>query len=125
MSELFYKDEVYAIMGAAMEVHTVLGPGFLEAVYQEALGIELEHRNIPHCPQKELPIFYKGKLLNKYYVTDFACFEGIMVEIKAQKQLTEIDEAQILNQLKATKTRVGILINFGSKGRLEWQRYAN
>jgi GxxExxY protein len=123
MPELLYKDEVYAIVGAAMEVHSELGPGFLEAVYQEALEIEFQSRNLPHFPQRELRVFYKGRILNKFYIADFSCYDGIMVEIKAQKQLTEIDEAQILNQLKATKTRVGILINFGSKGNLEWHRY--
>ena len=125
MTDLLYKDEVYAIIGAAMEVHSQLGPGFLEAVYQEALEIEFQSRNMPHLAQRELRVFYKGRMLNKFYIADFSCYEGIMVEIKAQKQLTEIDEAQILNQLKATRSRVGVLINFGSKGKLEWQRYVN
>lgn len=123
MAELLYKDEVYAIAGAAIEVHRELGPGFLEAVYQEALELELQARNIPHEPQKQLRVSYKERLLEKYYVADFACYDCIMVEIKAEKQLTDIDEAQLLNQLKATKLRVGVLINFGSKGKLEWQRF--
>ena len=62
-------------------------------------------------------------MLEKYYITDFACYDCIMVEIKAEKHLTEIDEAQLLNQLKATKYRVGVLINFCSKGKLEWKRF--
>jgi GxxExxY protein len=125
MPELIYKDEVYAIVGAAIEVHRVLGPGFLEAVYQEAMQIELQLRAIPHVPQSRLQIFYKERLLEKYYVADFTCYQSILVELKAEKQLTGVDEAQLLNQLKATKSRVGVLINFGSQGKLEWQRFVN
>jgi GxxExxY protein len=123
MEELIHKDEVYAIVGAAIEVHRVLGPGFLESVYQEAMCIELRDRNIPHEPQRRLPIFYKERMLEKFFVTDFACYDCIMVEIKAERQLTGTDEAQLLNQLKATKARVGVLINFGSVGKLEWKRF--
>jgi GxxExxY protein len=125
VTELIYKDEVYAIIGAAIEVHRELGPGFLAAVYQEAMDIELTDREIPHDPQRKLQIVYKGCVLEKYYVTDFACYDCIMVEPKAEKQLTSVDEAQMINQLKATKMRVGVLINFGSSGKLEWKRFAN
>jgi GxxExxY protein len=125
MIELIFKDEVYAIVGAAIEVHRVLGPGFLEAVYQEALEIELRIRQIRFDPQRRLNIYYKDTLLEKFYIADVVCYDRIMVEIKAQKQLTSVDEAQILNQLKATKLRVGILINFGATGKLEWQRFVN
>ena len=124
MSELLYKDEVYAIVGAAIEVHRELGSGFLEAVYQEALEIEMQDRGIPHHPQKQLRVYYKNRMPKKFYVTDFACYDDrFMVEIKAEKCLTALDEAQLLNQLKATKVRVGLLINFGSTGKLEWKRY--
>jgi len=125
MEELIFKDEVYAIVGAAIEVHRVLGPGFLESVYQEALQIEFQLRNIPHEPQRKLRIVYKDRVLEKFFVTDFACYDCIMVELKAEKQLTGVDESQILNQLKATKVCVGLLINFGSIGRLEWKRFVN
>ena len=125
MTDLIYKDEVFAIIGAAIEVHRVLGPGFLEAVYQEALAIELHDRTIPHEPQRKLRIAYKTRWLEKFYIADFACYDCIMVEIKAEKQLTGIDEAQLINQLKATKQRCGVLINFGSIGRLEWKRFVN
>lgn len=125
MSELIFKDEVYAIIGAAIEVHRVLGPGFLEAVYQEAMGIELQDRGIAHEPLRKLRIWYKERLLEKFYFTDFACYECIMVELKAEKQLTGTDEAQLINQLKANKMRVGVLINFGSLGKLEWKRFVN
>ena len=125
MIDLIHKDEVFAIIGAAIEVHRVLGPGFLESVYQEALEIELQDRKIPHEPQRKLRIAYKQRLLEKFFVTDFACYDCIMVELKAEKQLTGTDEAQLINQLKATKMRVGLLINFGSPGKLEWKRYVN
>jgi GxxExxY protein len=125
MSDLISKDEVYAIIGAAIEVHRVLGPGFLESVYQEAMEIELYERNIPHEPQRKLRIHYKERVLEKYFVTDFVCYDCIMVELKAEKQLTGTDEAQLINQLKAAKVRVGVLINFGSTGKLEWKRFVN
>ncbi|MGE5609360.1 MAG: GxxExxY protein [Bacillota bacterium] len=122
MSELLCKDEVFAIVGAAMEVHSVLGHGFLEAVYQEAMEIELNRRQIPFAPQSSIRIEYKGQQLQKAYVADLVCFGQIIVELKAIDKLTEREEAQLLNYLRATGVRVGILINFGSTGRLEWKR---
>ncbi len=122
-SELLYKEEVYEIIGAAIEVHKELGPGFLEAVYQEALEIELGSRSISFHSQKCLEIFYKDRRLNKEYIADFICYDKIIVEIKALEKLSGKEEAQILNYLKATGLRVGLLINFGSHGRLEWKRF--
>jgi len=119
--ELVLKDEVYAIVGAAMEVANEMGPGFLEAVYQEALQLELAERRIPCVAQVPIQISYKGRVLSKEYVPDFVCFGQVIVEIKAIKQLTPIEEAQILNYLKATGKPVGVLINFGSP-KLEWKR---
>ncbi len=123
MTELLLKEEVYAIIGAAIEVHRVLGPGFLEPVYQEAMEIELADRQTPFEAQKALVIYYKGRRLEKEYRADFVCFDQIIVEIKAADELTGRDEAQLLNYLKATGFRVGLLINFGSHGRLEWKRF--
>lgn len=123
MVELLLKEEVYAIIGAAIEVHRVLGPGFLEPVYQEAMEIELADRQTPFEAQKALVIYYKGRRLEKEYRADFVCFDQIIVEIKAADELTGRDEAQLLNYLKATGFRVGLLINFGSHGRLEWKRF--
>jgi GxxExxY protein len=123
MSELLFKEEVYAIIGAAIEVPRELGCGFLEAVYQEALEIELKARGIPCEPQKELRVFYKQQRLKKGYVADFACYDGVIVEIKALDKLSSAEEAQLLNYLKATGCRLGLLINFGSPGKLEWKRY--
>ena len=122
MSDLIYKDEVFAIVGAAMEVHKELGCGFLEAVYQEAFQLELQSRNIPFVSQKQLPLFYKGQRLAKEYYADIICDNKIIVELKALDQLTPIATAQILNYLKATNLKVGLLINFGSTS-LEWKRY--
>ena len=123
MVELLMKEEVYAIVGAAIEVHRELGPGFLEAVFQEALEMELVDRGIPFEAQKRLVIFYKGRQLTKEYAADFVCYDKIIVEIKALDSLSGKEESQVLTYLKATKKRVGVLINFGSAGKLEWRRY--
>jgi GxxExxY protein len=121
MTELLYKEEVYAIIGAAMEVLNHLGAGFLEPVYQEAMVIELTSRCIPFAAQKELPICYKERLLKKSYIADLTVFEKIIVEIKAIDRLTSREEAQLLNYLTTTGYEVGLLINFGSN-KLEWKR---
>jgi GxxExxY protein len=115
--------QTYSIIGACMEVHSQLGRGFLEAVYQEALEKELTLRGIPFRRQVELPIFYKGEKLECYYIADFVCFEQIIVEIKAIKQLTEVDRAQTINYLKATRLLRALLVNFGAQS-LEFERIA-
>lgn len=107
-----------------MEVHSVLGPGFAEAVYHEELVLECTWRNIPFVSEKPLTITYKGTTLQKYYIPDIVCHDKIVVELKALKELTDKEVAQVLNYLKATGFRVGLLINFGSPGKLEWQRLA-
>lgn len=122
MIELLYKEEVYAIVGAAMEVYNELGHGFLEAVYQEALAIEMTARNVPFAEQQELQISYKQQPLRQKYIADFVAYDKIIIEIKAIKQLGPNEEAQLLNYLKATGLRLGVLINFGHSGRLEWKR---
>jgi GxxExxY protein len=123
MAELVLKEEVYEVIGAAMEVYHELGRGFLEPLYQEAFEIELSRRGLPFEHQKELTILYKGQALEKKYVADLLCFNQIIVELKALDRLSGIDEAQLLNYLKMTRMRVGLLINFGSQVRLEWKRY--
>ena len=123
--DLVFRDEVYAIVGAAMEVHSVLGNGFLEAVYQSALKLELQTRKIPFETEKELPVFYKGQQLDLSYRADVICFGQIIVELKALDKLTNKEESQLLNYLSATRLRVGVLINFGSRGKLEWKRFVN
>jgi GxxExxY protein len=121
MAELILKDEVYAIVGAAMEVHRNKGFGFAEPVYQECMEIELVMRDLPAIPQKEMPIFYKGRQLKKTYIADFVAYGKIIVELKALVRLTEREEAQVINYLKASGFEVAVLINFGSPS-LEWKR---
>ena len=123
MAELVLKEEVYQIVGAALEVYWRLGRGFLEPIYQEAFQIELGRRGLPFEPQAKLTIEYKGQPLEKKYVADVVCFNQIVVELKACDRLTGIDEAQLLNYMRMTRMRVGLLINFGSQVRLEWKRY--
>lgn len=123
MTELIYKDEVFAIVGAAIEVHRVLGSGFLEAVYQEAMEIESVSKRIPFASQQVLQIRYKQYILKKEYIADMVCFDKIIVEFKALDKLTGKEESQIINYLKATGYKVGALINFGSHAKLEWKRF--
>lgn len=122
MAELILKDEVYAMIGAAMEVHSELGNGFLEAVYQEALEIECGCRGIPFMSQAPLQVRYKGRPLRKHYIADLVCYDQVIVELKVAERLISKDEAQLLHYLHATQKRVGLLINFGSTGQLEWKR---
>jgi GxxExxY protein len=98
-----------------------LGAGFLEAVYQEALGIELKSRGLPFVAQPIIRTAYKGRLLATEYVPDFVCYDQIIVELKAIKEVTNIEQAQLLNDLKATRKPVGLLLNFGAP-KLDWKR---
>lgn len=111
----------YNIIGAAIEVHRVLGSGFLEGVYHEALQIELQMRQIDFVSQSEIAVTYKGKQLKTKYKPDFVIKEKVIVEIKALQCLSGVEEAQLLNYLKVTKMATGLLINFGAKS-LEWKR---
>lgn len=110
----------YGIIGAAMEVHRILGPWYLEAVYQEALAIELRLREIAFVAHPKLTVAYKGRTLGSYYVPDFVVGE-VIVEIKAQRALSSIDMAQTLNSMECAHSEVGLLINFG-EGSLNWKR---
>lgn len=121
MTSLICKEEVYAIVGAAMEVHRQLGHGFSEPVYQECLEMELAERGIAFVPQQEMPVVYKGRKIKKTYIADFVAFGKIIVEIKALDQLTSREEAQVINYLKVSGLEVGVLINFGAPS-LEWKR---
>lgn len=108
-----HKDLTYKIIGAAMEVHRVLGPGFLESVYETALAHEFEQRGIAYKRQTPLNVQYKSITAGEFR-TDFLVAEQVVVELKASKKLTEIDEAQLLNYLKGTGYKVGLLLNFGA-----------
>ncbi len=119
--DIIYKKESYLIIGACMEVHRELGPGFLEAVYQEALAIEFKRKGIPFKQEVKLEITYKGQTLSKYYEADFVCYNKIILETKAINELTGGHESQVLNYLKATKFKLGLLVNFGAES-LEYKR---
>ena len=116
--------QTYRIIGAAMTVHRELGCGFLEAVYQEALEKEFDIENIPYEREKKLPIQYRGQILNTTYQADFVCFGAIIVELKALKQLTGTEEAQVINYLKASSLGKALLINFGTP-QLRYKRFVN
>jgi len=120
VEDFLYKELTYAIIGAAMEVHRVLGPGFLESVYEEALAHEIDLRAIPHQGQARLAVRYKEIVAGEFRA-DFLVNGKVVVELKAVKALTEGDEAQLLNYLKGTAYRVGLLLNFGAPS-LEYTR---
>ena len=119
--ELACEDKTFAIIGCCMEVHKILGAGYLEAVYQEALALELASAGVPFEREKGIDITYKGQLLKKKYFADFLCFGEVIVETKAIAALLPEHQAQVLNYLKATGKKVGLLVNFGTSS-LQWKR---
>ena len=108
-----YTQETYDIIGAAIEVQKVLGKGFQEPIYQEALALEFNARNIPFEREEELTINYKGIELNKKYYADFVCFGKIILELKTVDHIIDEHYSQVLNYLNITKYRLGLIINFG------------
>jgi len=120
--EVVLKEESYKIVGACFEVYNAMGCGFLEAVYQECLGIEFSKQTIPFKAQAPLELSYKGQMLEQKYVPDFTCFEKVIVEIKALKELSDEHRAQVHNYLKATGYRLGLLVNFGHHSKLQYER---
>ncbi|MDD5459651.1 MAG: GxxExxY protein [Phycisphaerae bacterium] len=118
-----HKDLTHEIIGAAMEVHRILGNGFLESVYEESLAIELMSRDITFEQQRPLDVIYKGKLAKQFFC-DLLVNDKILVELKAIKKLTENEYAQVLNYMKATGLELGLLINFGTRS-LEFKRVIN
>lgn len=119
---IYYKEQSYAINGAAMHVYNVMGHGFLEAVYQESLELEFIKRGIPYEKEKTLKIYYEGKELRQIYRADFVCYGNIIVEVKAVANLDKAHRSQIFNYLKATGYKLGLLYNFGHYDGLEWER---
>lgn len=124
MTDILYKDESYAIIGACIKVHSELGAGFLEAVYQEALEKEFTKRNIPFQRQPKLSLYFDGEKLKKFYIADFFCYDSIVLELKATTYLAEFNIKQLQNSLKASRQRLGILINFGTPS-LTYKRILN
>ena len=119
MSESIYKEECYLIQGAVFEVYKEMGSGFLEAVYQECLEREFKNASIPFIAQKELAIRYKGELLSHYYKPDLICYGKIIVELKGISVIKKEHHAQVMNYLKATNLKLGLLINFGAYPKVE------
>lgn len=124
MADILFKEESYAIIGACIKVHTELGAGFLEAVYQEALEKEFTKRSIPFQRQPKLSLFFDGEKLKKFYIADLLCHNSIVLEIKATPVLIDSNVRQLQNSLKASKQKLGILINFGSPS-LVYKRVIN
>ena len=122
MSELIYKDESYRIIGACFEVYKEKGCGFLEAVYQDCLEIELALQSIPFAAQFPVTLNYKGRPLKQRYVADVVCYGKVLVELKAVSALADEHRAQVINYLHATGHRLGLLVNFGHHPKLEWER---
>lgn len=122
MTQLIYREETYAIRAAIFEVYREMGNGFLEAVYQECLASEFTRCNIPFDGQKELTLVYKNVPLSQTYRADFICFDKIIVELKAVTEINAAHKAQLLNYLKATEMKLGLLVNFGSHPKAQIER---
>jgi GxxExxY protein len=118
----FQDPRTFAIIGAAYEVHRVLGTGFLEIFYKDALEIEFREREIPFVRERPCGVEYKGRPLSRDDVVDFVCFEQIVLEIKARSVIGPADHAQVLNYLASTRKRCGLLLNFGT-AKLEQRRF--
>ena len=122
---ILFKDESYRIIGSCFEVYGEKGNGFLEAVYQECLAMELEDRQVSFVEKPGLPLEYKGRTLKQKYEPDFLCFGEIILEIKAVKKLTDEHRAQVINYLKGSGKKLGLLVNFGSFPQVENERFIN
>jgi GxxExxY protein len=121
---ILFKNESYEIQGAIFEVYKTLGSGFLESVYQESLEHELRLRDIPFKSQPELKIKYKEVILNQFYKADFVCYDSIIIELKACRDIDSIHRAQLINYLKATELKLGMLVNFGAFPKVKIERIA-
>ena len=122
---LLYRDEVYAIQGAIFDVYREMGNAWHEEVYQQCMERELELRGIPFESKKELPIFYKGEPIEKKYSPDLFCYGKIIIELKAVGQLANEHRAQLLNYLRITRCKLGLLVNFGAYPKVSIERFAN
>ena len=123
-TDLLSRDEVFRIQGAAFAVANRIGYGFLEAVYQECLGIEFEAQEIPFQATPKLTLSYRGAQLRQTYAPDFVCFNAVIVELKAVRSVLPEHRAQVLNYLRASNLRVGLLVNFGAGSRVQVERFA-
>jgi len=121
---LLLEQETYTIIGACINVHKALGNGFLESVYQEALEKEMLRLQISFIRHQKLRILFNGTPLDKYFVSDFVCYDSIILEIKAATFLHKSNSDQVINYLKSTNSSVGLLVNFGESS-LKWKRFVN
>ena len=122
MNKLIYEEESYQIRGTCFEVYKEMGPGFLEAVYQECLEREFSRRGVPFISQQELTIQYKGEPLRQTYKPDFLCWNKIIIEIKSAKAIAPEHQSQLMNYLRATGMKLGFLVNFGSHPKIQIDR---
>lgn len=122
MIDLPYKDEVFGVVSAAMEVHAVLGPGFVVDVYKESMAHELESFQMPFEQDKIIQLEYKTHQLSTTFMADFIVFGLILVELKAVDRMIDREEAVLINHMKAARKNIGLLVNFGSKQSLVWKR---
>jgi GxxExxY protein len=118
-------DETYQILGACFEVYNEMGCGYLESVYQECLEHEFVSRKIPYVSQPSISLRFKGVQLESSYIPDFLCYASVIVELKAASRLSADHRAQLINYLKGSQIGVGLLVNFGSHPRLEYERVVN
>lgn len=123
-NKILYKEESFKIIGACMKVHSTLGSGFLEAVYEEAIEKEFDIQKIPYKKQVKLELYYNDQKLKKHYRADFVCYDNIILEIKAVSQIPSVFNAQLKNYLKCTNMELGMLINFGTSS-LTYKRIIN
>ncbi len=122
--DLIFEEETYAIRGAVFEVYKEMGCGFLETVYQECLEKEFIQKGIPFIAQPELKLCYKNELLQQTYQPDLICYDQIIVELKSVREIATEHKAQVINYLKATNLKLGLLVNFGSYPKVQIERFA-
>ena len=124
-SKLIYPDESFLIRNACFEVYKEKGCGFTEPIYQECLEMEMALQEIPYDAQRNIPLIYKGRKLRHTFIPDLICFDKIIIELKAVSAITNEHRSQIINYLKATDMKLGLLINFGADGSVQIERFAN
>lgn len=118
-----YVQQMYTIVGLAMQLYNELGPGYAEPIYQECLSVLCDENNVPWTREKKLDMFFHGQKLVKEYFADFVCFDDIIVELKAVSEITNDHRAQLFNYLRITDLKAGVLINFGEPYKLHAERY--
>ncbi|WP_417747810.1 GxxExxY protein [Rosistilla oblonga] len=123
--DLIYREECYKIIGACFEVYNDKGCGFLEAVYQECLEIEHEYQQIPFVPRQTIGLSYRGIELKQKFIPDFICYGKIILEIKSVGQLIDEHRAQVINYLNASGFQLGLLVNFASYPKIQWERFVH